>query len=199
MADVELPLLSAEDQIEGRPTKTRRLGDAVADGTIASETLGYFIGRIMQFLVKIGCDVTKMRFRQHMANEMAHYACACWDAELLTSFGWVECVGCSDRSVFDLSQHTIATTTSFMASVTLPLPIVKDVLVVNPNKRNIGSDFRSDTKTVLEYLANIAEEQAQAIEAAFGHDGKGYFTFTVGEQECVAQVFVFLIIGPKAR
>ena len=32
-----------------------------------------------------------------MANEMAHYACDCWDAEILTSYGWVECVGCADR------------------------------------------------------------------------------------------------------
>ena len=34
-----------------------------------------------------------------MANEMAHYACDCWDAEILTSYGWVECVGCADRSL----------------------------------------------------------------------------------------------------
>jgi len=37
---------------------------------------------------------------------MAHYACDCWDAELLTSYGWVECVGCADRSAFDLSNHS---------------------------------------------------------------------------------------------
>jgi glycyl-tRNA synthetase (class II) len=28
-----------------------------------------------------------------MANEMAHYAKDCWDAEVLTSYGWIECVG----------------------------------------------------------------------------------------------------------
>ena len=48
----------------------------------------------------------KVRFRQHMNNEMAHYACDCWDAEMLTSYGWIECVGCADRSAFDLSQHS---------------------------------------------------------------------------------------------
>ena len=41
---------------------------------------------------KAGVDVSKMRFRQHMANEMAHYAKDCWDAELLTSYGWVEVI-----------------------------------------------------------------------------------------------------------
>ena len=28
-----------------------------------------------------------------MKNEMAHYACDCWDAEIETSYGWIECVG----------------------------------------------------------------------------------------------------------
>ena len=37
-------------------------------------------------MVKVGVDVEKMRFRQHMGNEMAHYACDCWDCELKTSY-----------------------------------------------------------------------------------------------------------------
>jgi len=44
------------------------------------------MARIQQFLVRIGVDPGKLRFRQHMGNEMAHYACDCWDAELLTSY-----------------------------------------------------------------------------------------------------------------
>lgn len=77
---------------------------------IANQTLGYFMARIHLFMARIGVDaVNRLRFRQHMSNEMAHYACDCWDAELLTSYGWVECVGCADRSAFDLSQHTKAT------------------------------------------------------------------------------------------
>lgn len=38
------------------------------------------------FLIKSGVDPIKLRFRQHMSNEMAHYACDCWDAECLTSY-----------------------------------------------------------------------------------------------------------------
>lgn len=53
---------------------------------IANETLGYFMARIYLFLVKIGVDADKFRFRQHMSNEMAHYACDCWDAECKTSY-----------------------------------------------------------------------------------------------------------------
>ena len=53
---------------------------------IANETLGYFIARIAQFMVKVGIDTKKLRFRQHLSNEMAHYACDCWDAECKTSY-----------------------------------------------------------------------------------------------------------------
>lgn len=55
-------------------------------GLVANETLGYFMARIQQFLLKIGILPDRLRFRQHMGNEMAHYACDCWDAECLTSY-----------------------------------------------------------------------------------------------------------------
>ena len=44
----------------------------------------------------------RVRFRQHLQHEMAHYAEDCWDAEVDCTYGWVECVGLADRSAFDL-------------------------------------------------------------------------------------------------
>lgn len=44
------------------------------------------MARIQLFLLKVGIDEKRLRFRQHMGNEMAHYACDCWDAECLTSY-----------------------------------------------------------------------------------------------------------------
>jgi glycyl-tRNA synthetase len=46
---------------------------------------------------------------------MAHYACDCWDAEMLTSYGWIECVGIADRSCFDLSQHSMKSNETLVA------------------------------------------------------------------------------------
>ena len=42
------------------------LSDAVAEGTIANETLAYFIGRTHLFCCKIGLDPERVRFRQHL-------------------------------------------------------------------------------------------------------------------------------------
>jgi len=48
----------------------------------------------------------RLRFRQHLQHEMAHYAEDCWDAEVECSYGWVECAGLADRSAFDLKVGT---------------------------------------------------------------------------------------------
>lgn len=47
---------------------------------------------------------------------MAHYACDCWDAEIETSYGWIECVGHADRSAYDLNAHMNAAKVSLQAS-----------------------------------------------------------------------------------
>lgn len=64
-----------------------------------------------------------MRFRQHLANEMAHYACDFWDDELLTSYGWIECVGCADRSAYDLTVHAKRTGEPLFIKVSLSEPL----------------------------------------------------------------------------
>lgn len=74
----QLNLYSACNQMNGEQPVRMQLKDAVEKKLINNQTLGYFIGRIHQFLIKIGIDGEKLRFRQHMSNEMAHYASDCW-------------------------------------------------------------------------------------------------------------------------
>lgn len=114
---------------------------------INNSVLGYFIGRIYLYLTKVGVAKDKLRFRQHMDNEMAHYACDCWDAETKTSYvslvplcfwvcvhndpqrdvcrpqGWIEIVGCADRSCYDLKCHARATKVPLVAEKLLKEPI----------------------------------------------------------------------------
>ena len=71
----------------------------------------------------VGVKPDRFRFRQHMKNEMAHYACDCWDAECLTTYGWIECVGCADRSCYDLTQHHKASGVRLVAEKPLPEPV----------------------------------------------------------------------------
>merc|ERR1712200_236460 len=157
-----------------------KIGDAVASGMVANETLGYFLARIYGFLIKIGVDKDRLRFRQHMGNEMAHYACDCWDAELLTSYGWVECVGCADRSAFDLTQHTKVTGVKLCAEKKLPEPVIKQITEIVPNKAPIGKAFKKDAKAITDALAKLSVEDIETMETEL-KDGEASLNLETSE------------------
>ena len=109
-------LFPTESQLGNGKMVNPTLGEAVASGMIANQTLAYFMGRTYLFLQKVGIKHDGLRFRQHLRTEMAHYATDCWDAEILMSSGWIECVGHADRACFDLKVHMAKTKTKMMAS-----------------------------------------------------------------------------------
>merc|ERR1712029_156631 len=159
-------LYTACAQMDGKPAYKTTIGEAVeGEKVVANQTLGYYMARIQGFLIKIGVDGARLRFRQHMANEMAHYACDCWDAEILTSYGWVECVGCADRSAFDLTQHTNATGIKLTAEKRLPQPVTRDITELVPNKGAIGKVFKKEAKDVTEMLSKLSLDQVEKLEA----------------------------------
>lgn len=45
------------------------------------------------------------RLRQHLEDELAHYADACYDVEYLYPWGWDELEGIASRTDYDLSKH----------------------------------------------------------------------------------------------
>ena len=57
------------------------------------------------FTKKMGIDETKLRLRQHLKEELSHYALDTWDIEYKYLFGWKELLGCENRTQFDLEQH----------------------------------------------------------------------------------------------
>ena len=91
-----------------------------------NETLGYFIGRVYLFLTQLGIDKDRLRFRQHLPNEMAHYAADCWDAEIECSYGWIECVGIADRSAYDLRAHSVC-----ISIVTTACTVGNDQMIIH--------------------------------------------------------------------
>lgn len=83
-------------------------GDAVKSNMVANEALAYWLARTQEFLIAAGLDPKRLHFRQHLKDEMAHYAADCWDAEFQSDrYGWVECVGVADRGNYDLKQHAM--------------------------------------------------------------------------------------------
>ncbi|KAI0266344.1 glycyl-tRNA synthetase [Gloeopeniophorella convolvens] len=163
--DVVLDLLDRNVQVAGSTqVKKISVGDAVATGIIANETLGYFVARIYQFLLKIGIDPVRLRFRQHMSNEMAHYATDCWDAEIQNSYGWTECVGCADRAAYDLTVHSKKTGHPLVVRQALKEPIVTERLVAEFNKKVLGKTFGRDAGVIQTIFAELDEPRLQKIQ-----------------------------------
>ncbi|KAK5107331.1 hypothetical protein LTR62_001386 [Meristemomyces frigidus] len=171
--DVKLPLLDRKTQNEGGSTpQVKTIGEAVESGLVDNETLGYFLVRILLFMEKIGIDPAKLRFRQHMANEMAHYAADCWDCELLSSYGWVECVGCADRSAYDLSVHEKATGVFLKVREPLKEPRKIEEWVANLDKKKSGPKLKKDQGKVETALKELSQEFKEKCSISMEKDGK---------------------------
>ncbi|KXN72622.1 glycyl-tRNA synthetase [Conidiobolus coronatus NRRL 28638] len=166
--DYKLRLLSAEQQLKGiTEVTTIPIGEAVSSKLVDNETLGYFLVRIHKFLTKIGINPDRLRFRQHLNNEMAHYACDCWDAEIHTSYGWIECVGCADRSAYDLTVHAKATGQSLVVREALKEPLVYDQTKVEINEKAFGPALKKGAKPVRDYLLSLSESELEDLQKQF--------------------------------
>jgi glycyl-tRNA synthetase len=145
--------------------KTHRisLAKAVEKGIIANEVLAYFIGKTRRFLLKIGIKDEKLRFRQHKDDERAHYASDCWDAEALTSFGWIEIVGIADRGNYDLSRHSKFSGEDLSVFVPYPKPVIIKKKKPVPKMNVLGPVFKERAKKIAEALER-AEVSSDFIE-----------------------------------
>jgi glycyl-tRNA synthetase len=107
----------------------------------------------------VGIAAEGIRFRQHRSDEMAHYAKDCWDAEVETSYGWIEIAGHADRSCFDLTRHAKRTKTELVAARLLPEPRQVKFIKLLPNKKEIGKVFKGDSKSINDTIEEWTEEQ----------------------------------------
>lgn len=173
VADIELKFLPKDVQAAGKTDIVETtIGKAVASGMVDNETLGYFLGRVYLFLMKIGVNPDKLRFRQHMANEMAHYAADCWDAELHSSYGWIECVGTADRSAYDLTVHAARTKEKLVVRETLDKPITVEAFEVDFDKKKFGPKFRKDAPKIESFLTTRNQCELEQLAAALAKEGR---------------------------
>ncbi|KAH8957773.1 hypothetical protein BDL97_07G108400 [Sphagnum fallax] len=166
------------------PFAAAQIGSAFRnEGIVDNETLGYFIARTYLFLTGIGINKERLRFRQHLQNEMAHYAQDCWDAEIECSYGWFECVGLADRSAFDLKAHTSKSGVELVAHEVFDNPKDVEQLTILPNKKILGKVFRKDQKILSESLQSMNEAEALALKAELEEKEKTIYRVCTTGQE----------------
>lgn len=89
---------------------------------------------------------------------MAHYACDCWDAEIETSYGWIECVGNADRAAYDLTVHSKRSGEALEAFVDFKDGArTIDTIELVINKGAVGKALRAEGKKVIDAVDKINE------------------------------------------
>lgn len=166
VADIVLNLYSQEGQAEGISEKMS-INEAVKKRIIAHEFLAYCLAITYRFLIRVGVSPDKLRFRQHMKDEMAHYAADCWDAEILSErFGWVEVVGIADRTDYDLKAHAKQSETELTVYVSYDAPKKVKRFSVKPDMGILGPRFKGKAGKIASALKALKPEElsGDAIE-----------------------------------
>jgi len=176
------------------------LDEAVKRGIIANQVLAYFIGKTRRFLLAIGIKDEKLRFRQHKDDERAHYATDCWDAEALTSYGWIEIVGIADRTDYDLSRHAKFSSEDLSIFIPYEKPVVVKKKKAIPKMNVLGPAFRSKAKKIAEALEKL---EVSSDEVELEIDGerirltREFFDVKEIEEEVAGEKVVPHVIEPS--
>ena len=148
------------------------LREAVDRGIIAHELLAYFIGKTRRFLLKAGIKDDKLRFRQHKDDERAHYAVDCWDAEALTSYGWIEIVGIADRTDYDLRKHMEHSGEDLTVFIQFKEPIKVKRLKIIPDMRKLGPIYKKKAKAIAKALEELDIKDRNVEKVVVDVDGE---------------------------
>jgi glycyl-tRNA synthetase len=118
---------------------------------------------------------------------MAHYATDCWDCEIETSIGWLECVGIADRACFDLNAHAEAAKVDLMFRETLNPPVEVEMTRLT-KQAGIAAmkTFGKQGRAVKEWLETCSQEDLGGLVDEVASKGKAVRTLALaeGEKEC---------------
>ncbi|MGA2104402.1 MAG: glycine--tRNA ligase [Methanoregula sp.] len=152
-ADYRMPLLTFVHQQKCEPAVEMTMRDAVDSGIIANEYVAYYVALTHELLVTVGIRPDRLRFRQHLPDERAHYATDCWDAEVYSErFGWVETVGIADRTNYDLHAHAAQSKTSMSVFIQYDTPKKIERRRIIPNMGVLGKQYRQKAKAIFAAL-----------------------------------------------
>jgi len=155
------------------------VGEAVERRMIGNATLAYFMYFTQEFLKTVGIDPNRLRFRQHLQTEMAHYASDCWDAEVLLSYGWTEVVGIADRGCWDLSRHIEYSNADLTAFKKYEEPVEIEREVIKPKYELLGPKFKGKSAKIGKALEEIDPSKIKNGNITIDVDGE---KITVGSE-----------------
>ena len=103
--DYEMNVLSADMQKQKKNMEKITIKKALDKKIIKTKWHAYWLAKMHKWFVGLGAEPSHFRIRQHVKDELSHYALDTWDLEYEFPFGWKELQGLSNRTDFDLKQH----------------------------------------------------------------------------------------------
>jgi glycyl-tRNA synthetase len=165
VADVELTLYPADEQeAEDGDYLTMTVREAVEENVVASDWVAYYLGLARDWYERVGVDMDRFRYRQHLSGELAHYAADCWDAEAELGGDWVEITGFAYRSDYDLSKHGQYSDEEFTLFKQYDEPKTVERATVDPDMSVLGPEFGGDAGAVQDALYDLVERDPGAFE-----------------------------------
>jgi glycyl-tRNA synthetase len=165
VADVVVPLYSADDQgAEEGSVQHVTVREAVEDGIVASDWVAFYLGLSKRWYERIGVDMDRFRFRQHLPGELSHYASDCWDAESEIDGDWIELTGFAYRGSYDLDKHAGHTGESYSVFKQYDEPVTVERPAVDPDMSYLGPEFGGAAGDVANALADLAERDPEAFD-----------------------------------
>jgi len=138
--DYELNVYSADMQKNNKKMEKMSIKKALDKKIIKTKWHAYWLAMMHKWFIDLGANAEHFRIRQHVKDELSHYALDTWDLEYEFPFGWKELQGLSNRTDFDLKQHM-------------------------EHSKNDLSIFDEETKKKI--LPHVICEPSQGVERAF--------------------------------
>lgn len=170
--NVVVPILTDQMQENGETNYiSLPIHEAIGRKMVEHELLGYFLVKIYMFAKCIGLQDGKIRFRQHLKTEKAHYAVQCWDLECYVNDDWLECVGCADRGCFDLKSHSEYTGISLKAKRFLKENTKTKNYKYYLNMKEVGKVYTASIPIIKSYFDQMTQEGLLNTKMSLEKDG----------------------------
>ncbi|MHA1237717.1 MAG: glycine--tRNA ligase [Candidatus Odinarchaeia archaeon] len=167
--DEEIELLTAKAQESGGNSIRITAREAVDQNLVLNEWIAYFMVISKKLITELGIPESKIRFREQLPNERAHYSKQTIDLQIyLDRFGWSEIAGHAYRTDWDLSRHYKFSGEDLRVFKKYDKPVKVKKTILKPKKAIIGREFREDAAKLFKMLENA---DATDIKKAFETQG----------------------------
>lgn len=174
MKNMILNIYYADDQEHGMPYNVsmskRMIGETNINAYIA-----YFMCKVWILCKKFHIDTNRIRFRQHMKNELAHYSNDCWDLEYLVrdkstdynkvdnnESNWIEVIGIANRGCFDLTQHSHAYPIKVKSYFDTPVTKIDYGIVFD--MKVFGKKFNKNASTYKDMISELKNTNTHILD-----------------------------------